>query len=117
MCVDVVKSIALNPTRSITGAMVSVLAVSTPSAAQRHWLPSRSDVSTSWMSATAHLHFLCGTRFEPAREVAGVDAAGLELGVAEHIRVEREIRGDAGYACGADCLAQFRERRRAIGRV
>jgi hypothetical protein len=36
MWVEVVKSIAFNPTLSITGAMVSVLAVSTPNAAQTH---------------------------------------------------------------------------------
>ncbi len=35
MCVEVVKSMALKPTRSITGAMVRVLAVSTPSAAHK----------------------------------------------------------------------------------
>jgi hypothetical protein len=34
MWVEVVKSIALKPTRSITGAIVSVLAVSRPTAAQ-----------------------------------------------------------------------------------
>src|SRR5215831_20398282 len=52
MWVEVVKSIALKPTRSITGAMVSVLAVSMPTAAQVLWLPSRSEVSTSAISAT-----------------------------------------------------------------
>src|SRR6478736_8442066 len=52
MWVEVVKSIALKPTRSITGAMVSVLAVSMPSAPHRLWLPSRSEVSTSATSAT-----------------------------------------------------------------
>src|SRR5689334_6202565 len=37
----------------MTGAIVSVFAVSTPSAAQTHWLPSRSEVSTSSISATS----------------------------------------------------------------
>src|SRR5215831_15761833 len=40
---------ALKPTRSITGAMVRVLAVSIPSAAHRLWLPSRREVSTICM--------------------------------------------------------------------
>src|SRR5215469_7347520 len=43
---------ALNPTRSITGAMVSVFAVSMPSAAHVLWLPSRREVSTRATSAT-----------------------------------------------------------------
>src|SRR5215475_10080293 len=53
MCVEVVKSIALKPTRSSSGAAVSVFAVSMPSALQRLWLPSRSEVSTSATSAIA----------------------------------------------------------------
>src|SRR5215472_18745823 len=52
MCVEVVKSIALNPTRSSSGATASVLAVSMPRALHRLWLPSRSEVSTSAISAT-----------------------------------------------------------------
>jgi hypothetical protein len=36
MCVDVVKSMALKPTASIVLAMLSVFAVSTPSALHRH---------------------------------------------------------------------------------
>ena len=36
MCVEVVKSMARKPTRSITAAMLSVLAVSIPKAAHRH---------------------------------------------------------------------------------
>src|SRR6516225_92845 len=55
MCVEVVKSIALKPTRSRSGATVSVLAVSMPSAPHRLWLPSRSVVSTSAISATGAL--------------------------------------------------------------
>src|SRR6187401_1078642 len=51
MWVEVVKSIARYPARSIAGAIVSVLAVVTPSAPHRHWLPSRRLVSTIWMSA------------------------------------------------------------------
>src|SRR6516162_8986484 len=52
MWVEVVKSIALKPTRSSSGATVSVLAVSMPRALHRLWLPSRSEVSTSAISAT-----------------------------------------------------------------
>src|SRR6516164_1755238 len=55
MCVEVVKSIALKPTRSRSGATVSVLAVSMPSAPHRLWLPSRSVVSTRPISATGAL--------------------------------------------------------------
>src|SRR5215471_19079954 len=55
MCVEVVKSIALKPTRSRSGATVSVLAVSMPSAPHRLWLPSRNVVSTSPISATGAL--------------------------------------------------------------
>src|SRR6185312_2750109 len=106
MCVEVVKSIALKPTRSITGAMVSVFAVSTPRAAHRHWLPSRSDVSTSWTSATAHVQL--GLR--PARQVTRVDAAGLELRVAQHISVERQVGGDADDAGRRNRGMQLRER-------
>src|SRR5687767_1551526 len=51
MWVEVVKSIARYPARSIAGATVSVFAVVTPSAPHRHWLPSRSDVSTIWILA------------------------------------------------------------------
>jgi hypothetical protein len=51
MWVEVVKSIARYPARSIAGAMVSVLAVVTPSAPHRHWLPSRRLVSTIWRLA------------------------------------------------------------------
>lgn len=98
MWVEVVKSIALKPTLSMTGAMVSVLAVSMPSAAQTHWLPSRSDVSTSWISAKARLHGHWRLR-EQARQETGVDSTGLKLPVREHCRVEREVGGhpaDAG---------------------
>src|SRR5579862_5716373 len=51
MWVEVVKSIALNPTRSMSGATVRVFAVSMPRALHRLWLPSRRDVSTSAISA------------------------------------------------------------------
>src|SRR6185295_7218427 len=55
MCVEVVKSIARYPARSIAGAMVSVFAVVTPSAPHRHWLPSRRLVSTIWSLAIASI--------------------------------------------------------------
>src|SRR5215469_9153566 len=60
MWVEVVKSIALKPTRSITGPIVRVFAVSTPTAAQVLWLPSRSEVSTRAISATLRLR--CNTQ-------------------------------------------------------
>src|SRR6202142_4054515 len=64
MCVEVVKSMARKPTRSITSAMASVLAVSMPSAAHRHWLPSRSEVSINWISA------MVGVRARPHQDFA-----------------------------------------------
>ena len=46
-----VKSIARKPTRSMTGAICRMCAVVRPVAPHRLWLPSRSETSTSWMSA------------------------------------------------------------------
>src|SRR6185437_9242148 len=104
MWVEVVKSIALNPTLSMTGAMVSVLAVSSPNAAQTHWLPSRSDVSTSCTSAKPGLHEDRRRPLEEARQEAGIDAARLELPVAEDRRVQQQVAGhpvDPGGGDGA----------------
>ena len=96
MWVEVVKSIALKPTRSMTGAMVRVLAVSIPTAAHVLWLPSRSEVSTSAISATALL--LPGAvALEEACEEAGVDAAAREIRIGEDRGVQAEIGGDAGH--------------------
>src|SRR5690348_13788904 len=106
MCVEVVKSMALKPTRSITGAMVSVRAVSTPSAAQRHWLPSRSEVSTSLMSAMGYeLH---------SREEGRVDTTRLELGVRQYGGVKRQVGSNAGDPGRGDRLLQARERGRPV---
>src|SRR5579863_6393173 len=90
MWVEVVKSIALKPARSSSGATVRHLAVSTPSAAHRHWLPSRSEVSTSSISAM-------GTLQQPRHE-AGVDAAGLEFRIGQYRRVKRKVGGNAADA-------------------
>src|SRR5580658_1117276 len=93
MCVEVVKSMALKPTRSITGAMVSVRAVSTPSAAQRHWLPSRSEVSTSWMSAIVRT-LLGVAALEESPHEPGIEPAGLKFRIRQHELVEWQIRVD-----------------------
>src|SRR6185437_9381903 len=101
MCVEVVKSMALKPTRSITGAMVSVRAVSTPRAAQRHWLPSRSEVSTSLISAMVYeLH---------SREECRVDTSRPELGVRQHRGVKRQVGFDTGDLGRGDRLLQAPE--------
>ena len=98
MCVEVVKSIALKPTRSITGAIVSVFAVSTPSAAQRHWLPSRSEVSTSSMSAKGGALHAQGIPLEQLRHELGIDAAREKVWLAEHDGVEGQVGCDPAYA-------------------
>src|SRR5690349_9836778 len=116
MCVEVVKSMALKPTRSMTGAMLSVRAVSMPSALHRHWLPSRSEVSTRRASAMGHR----GTRrtlAQQAREITGVDAAGHELRIAEDLGVQPEVGGDAVDARDGDGGAQPRQRLRAVAAV
>src|ERR1700683_705781 len=92
MCVEVVKSIALNPTRSITGAIVRVLAVSIPSAAQRHWFPSRSEVSTSCTSAIAGILRLGGRAVKQTRHKSCIDTARVKFRVREHALRERQIR-------------------------
>src|SRR3954462_8888814 len=109
MCVEVVKSMALNPTRSITGAMLSVFAVSMPVAPHRHWLPSRSEVSTSCNSAMA-THALRIATFEMAGQIAGVDAAGGKFCIRQHFGVQGEIAGHALQARRADGSAQPRQR-------
>src|SRR6185437_4981494 len=114
MCVEVVKSIALKPTRSMTGAMVSVRAVSTPSAAQTHWLPSRSDVSMSWTSAKPGLHEHRCALEQPAQE-SRVHTALLKLPVGEHRRMQRQVGSHTLYPGGGDgpphalerCVAVF----------
>src|SRR6185436_18986082 len=114
MCVDVVKSMALKPTRSITGAIESVCAVSTPSAAQRHWLPSRREVSTSRISAMTGVLLLRRLRFQQPGNEACVDAAGLEFSVVEHGRVKSQIGRHTANARRRDRGAQASERGGAI---
>src|SRR4029077_19304232 len=114
MWVEVVKSIALKPTRSMSGAMVRVLAVSIPTAAQVLWLPSRSDVSTRAISATALL--LPGAvALEQACEEARVDAAAGEIRVGEDRGVQSEVGGDARHVCARDGRAHRVEYAGAIG--
>src|SRR5688572_23809563 len=97
MCVDVVKSIALKPTWSITGAIVRVFAVSIPGAAQRHWLPSRSEVSTSSMSAKGGALRAQGIPLQQPRHELGIYAAREKLWLAEHDRVEGQVGCDPAY--------------------
>src|SRR6185295_1378309 len=98
MCVEVVKSMAEKPTRSITGAMVSVMAVSMPVAPQRLWLPSRSEVSTMRISATWRLPAFA---LDELTEPVGVDAAGREIITAQHGGLEFEIGAHAIDAGGS----------------
>src|SRR3954468_8557651 len=112
MCVDVVKSMALKPTWSMTGAMLSVFAVSMPVAPQRHWLPSRSEVSTSCtsaMTARPAMHSI-----EMSRDVARVDAARGEFRIRQHSRMKGEIGGHALDARGGNGATQSRQRRGAV---
>src|SRR6202050_2464763 len=109
MWVEVVKSIALKPARSSSGATVRHFAVSIPRAAHRHWLPSRSEVSTSSMSAMV-------TRQQP-RHVAGVDPTSLEFGVGEQRRMKRQVGGDAAYPGVCDRLPHAADRRGSVGRM
>src|SRR6185369_17436935 len=102
MCVEVVKSMAEKPTRSITGAMVSVMAVSMPVAPQRLWLPSRSEVSTIRISATGRLPVFA--LYELAKPV-GIDAAGREIITAQHGGLEFQIRAHALDAGGGQRFA------------
>ena len=52
MAVLDMKSSARNPTRLSTGAICRMWSVRSPVAPHRLWLPSRSETSTSWISAT-----------------------------------------------------------------
>src|SRR5262249_8138749 len=107
----------LKPTRSITGAIESVLAVSMPSAAQRHWLPSRKEVSTRRTSAMTGVLLLRGLAFQQSGDEAGIDAARLEFGVLEHRRVKGNVRGHTVDAGRRDRCTQSRERSRTIRTV
>src|SRR5687767_1969415 len=91
MCVEVVKSMALKPTRSMTGAILSVRAVSMPTAPHRHWLPSRSEVSTSCTSAMNHRPRVHRTASQQAREVTRVDPAHHEFGIRQYFGMQREV--------------------------
>src|SRR5438132_277963 len=94
MCVEVVKSMAANPARSITGAIVRVLAVSTPSAAHKHWFPSRSEVSTSRTSAIACVLHREGTALEQSCYESRIESAGLKFRVGQRSRMKGQIGVD-----------------------
>src|SRR5277367_5892538 len=89
MWVEVVKSMALKPTRSMTGAMVRLRAVSTPRADQRHWLPSRREVSTICTLAIRTNLVRDMLPLEETRQKAGIDASGLKFGIAQDVGMER----------------------------
>src|SRR5208283_999263 len=99
MWVEVVKSIALKPARSIAGAIASVRGVSMPSAPHRHWLPSRSEVSTIWISAMGPPLGLglglgpgaARPALEELRHEIGRHAAGAKLGIVDHPALETDI--------------------------
>src|SRR5579863_8079229 len=109
MWVEVVKSIALKPARSSSGATVRHLAVSTPSAAHRHWLPSRSEVSTSSISAMSTL--------QQSRHEAGVDPASLEFRIGEYRCMKCQVGGNPAYAGVRDRLSHAADRGRPVGRM
>src|SRR5688572_12576707 len=99
--------------------MVSVLAVVTPSAPHRHWLPSRSEVSTIWMLAIgsalppdAHQRLA----FFDGRAVDGEDRHDL----ARHARTHRVHQlhhfDDADHAVLGHYVADRDERRLAGAR-
>src|SRR5205814_9993692 len=98
MCVEVVKSMAANPARSITGAIVRVLAVSTPSAAHKHWFPSRSEVSTSRTSAIACALHREGAALEESCYETRIESAGQKFGVGQRNLMERQNGVDARHS-------------------
>src|SRR5688572_15910210 len=102
MCVEVVKSIALKPTLSITRAIVRVFAVSIPSAAQRHWLPSRSEVSTSSMSAKGDALHAQGIPLQQLRHELGIHAAREKVWLSEHGGAEGQVGCDSAYGSRRD---------------
>src|SRR5277367_2997311 len=106
---------ALKPTRSMTGAMVRLRAVSTPRADHRHWLPSRREVSTIWTLAMRTNLLRDALTFKEARQKTGIHASGLKFRIGQDIEVECEIRGDALDASCRECLAHPFERGGAIG--
>src|SRR6478672_240118 len=101
----------------MTGAMLSVLAVSMPSAAQRHWLPSRKDVSTSWISAMPHLTLSPLATRQHALHEAGVHATCHKLRISQHECLERQIAANSNYASSRDRATQHRQRGISIGGV
>src|ERR1700683_985101 len=105
MCVEVVKSMALNPTRSMTGAMVRLRAVSTPSADHRHWLPSPRDVPTIPPLAMRLNLLIDAFPFKESRQETGIDPAFLKFRIGQDLQVKRAIGGDAFDAGGCECLA------------
>src|SRR5882757_2785894 len=89
---------AANPTRSITGAIVRVRAVSTPSAAHRHWLPSRSEVSTIRTSAIARPLQRERVALEQSRHKTCIKSPSLKFGVGECKFVEAQIAAHPGQS-------------------
>src|SRR4051812_46790840 len=86
-------------------AIDSVFAVSMPSALHRHWLPSRSEVSTSCTSAMRHVS-----------QESEIDPARAELGAREHACLEGEIRCDAVDTRRGQRAAQALQRDAALRR-
>src|SRR4051812_38629156 len=105
MCVEVVKSMAANPARSITGAIVRVLAVSTPSAAHKHWFPSRSDVSTSRTSDIGRALHCEGAALEQSCHEPCIESACLKFRVGQRSRMKGQIGVDTRHPGGGDCLS------------
>ena len=62
-----------------------------PSAAHRHWLPSRSEVSTSADLSHGRAPPARASALEEACDEARVDAPGLKFGIGQHRRVQGQI--------------------------
>src|SRR6185437_10138134 len=89
MAVLDMKSSARNPTRLSTGAICRMWSVRSPVAPHRLWLPSRSETSTSWISAI-FIPNGPGLQLQPPNEVVRADASGGELVVGGQRRVHRQ---------------------------
>src|ERR1700685_2605946 len=117
MCVEVVKSIARKPTLSITSAMARVRAVSIPKAAHRHWLPSRSEVSTNWTSAMGDIRRPTA-QVRPAQiqalDEAGVHAADLEFRIGKCGAMKAKIALDPADTRHRNGASQTRQSSGAI---
>src|SRR5687768_15994126 len=110
-----VKSMALNPTRSISGAACIICAVLMPVMLHRLWLPSRMLTSTSLSVAIYCLRVSCqGMCREVHWKEAGIDTAVLELSGGTHRLMQRQIGRHAFNVAALQCSLQTLQRFCAI---